>query len=671
MIKSEQDKYPVVSSFRNLQEITNENFHFNIPIYQRLYVWGNDQIKTLLEDLNKAYKANATRYYLGGVIISKNQNNIYDLIDGQQRFTTLWLIGIVLKYRMYNFNFYHSKEIKKSRLQFSTRDFANDFFNNYDDNAIVQSEKNIEPELIPIYEAIKTIERQMKSIDFKDLNHENFASFIMDHVMIMVSEMPSNVDENKLFEVSNNRGVQLQHHEILKARLLKYIVDVNDRAKYAQLWEACSIMNNYIEKNIKDITGATWKTLTFDSTNEEEKEVGLPRDIFNRLGNNQEIERISLLKLLQSDNIEFGIDTSNNSNSSNQEFDYDSGKVRSIISFPMLLLHTLRIYQFKKNPNLTEEDIVAVDEKKLLLIFENEIKSIGTQAEVKEFIELLWDIRVKFDKHIIKWVEKERNIEIHSIKKLYLNKDALVRKDLGSNDGFALLQSMLYHSQQIITHYWLTPLLLKLLEEDDTEVLYDYLRILDDAMFCSGNTQDLRIRSWNMMKLDISDIKPSIANLEINSHLGTKYPSYVFYKLDFVLWYLRDFVFNDLNIVETKKEDWNTYRMTAKNSVEHISPQNRKENDLNIVWNELDSHEQKTNKLDDFGNLVLLTSSMNSEYSNNIYTTKKSEFLAKANNKRLDSLKSALIFENPIWNWDLCEIHRNQMINYFEIYFKR
>jgi hypothetical protein len=122
---------------------------------------------------------------------------------------------------------------------------------------------------------------------------------------------------------------------------------------------------------------------------------------------------------------------------------------------------------------------------------------------------------------------------------------------------------------------------------------------------------------------------------------------------------------------ETKKEDWNNYRMTAKNSIEHISPQNRKENDLNLVWDENDTERQKKDKLDDFGNLVLLTSNMNSEYSNNIYTTKRSEFLAKANNKRLDSLKSALIFENQYWSRELSVVHKDQMTQYLEQYFNR
>lgn len=665
-----RDKYPVASTFKNLQEITEDQFYFNIPIYQRLYVWGNEQIKILLEDLNKAFKTSLNRYYLGGVIISENQEGIYDLIDGQQRFTTLWLIGIVLKNRMTDFNYYDLDTFKKARLQFSTREFANHFFNNYDEIISTASETNEEAELFPIYAAIRTIKRQLECDEFKGIDYKAFADFIMDKVMIMVTKMPKNVDENKLFEISNNRGIQLQHHEILKARLLKPVVDISERTKYAQLWEACSIMNNYIEKNIKDITGTSWKTLTFDSSTDEEKEVGLPKDILSRLGSSQNDEKVKLIKILQP-GFELKPTDDEKGNSQDSGFDYDSGKVRSIISFPMLLLHTLRIFQFKKYPDLIEEDIVPVDEKKLLKIFNKCKDDFSSPESVKEFIELLWEVRVKFDKHIIKWVEKGRNTELHAIKRLYLNKDALVRKDLGTNEGFALLQSMLYHSQQIITHYWLTPLLFKLLDDDDTNSLYTYLRQLDDAMFCTGDNDDLRIRSWNMMKYDVKNTSPKISTLEINSHLGTKYPSYTFYKLDFVLWYFRDHVFNDLSLKETKKEDWNNYRMTAKNSIEHISPQNRKENDLNLVWDENDTERQKRDKLDDFGNLVLLTSSMNSEYSNNIYTTKRSEFLAKANNKRLDSLKSALIFENQYWSRELSEVHKNQMTQYLEQYFKR
>ena len=176
-------------------------------------------------------------------------------------------------------------------------------------------------------------------------------------------------------------------------------------------------------------------------------------------------------------------------------------------------------------------------------------------------------------------------------------------------------------------------------------------------MFCSELSEDLSLRSWNLIDNKLNDFNPNIKALSRPS--GTAFWSYWFYKTDFILWYLK---------ASQQGDDWKNYRMTKKNSVEHISPQNRREYDENILWdvNETLSDDEKKKRLDDFGNLVLLAVGMNSEYSNKSFAEKRTSFFEK---KRLDSLKSALIFENQKWNWDLCEQHRNEMITLFEEYF--
>ena len=70
------------------------NWHFNIPIYQRLYVWGEDQVLTLLNDLVNAYEHKEDLFFLGGTLLVEQEGSKgrhFDLIDGQQRFTTLWM----------------------------------------------------------------------------------------------------------------------------------------------------------------------------------------------------------------------------------------------------------------------------------------------------------------------------------------------------------------------------------------------------------------------------------------------------------------------------------------------------------------------------------------------------------------------------------------------------
>ncbi|BBO87137.1 DUF262 domain-containing protein [Desulfosarcina ovata] len=639
----------IKSDLITLKDVVENERFYSIPIYQRLYVWGEDQVTTLLEDLERATKTPDNYYFLGGTIIISNQSK-YDLIDGQQRFTTLWLLSYELKNELEDFAYAHINKIYVKRISFTIRDFANQYFSNPDNYSQLTKEEKLQLE--GITQAQKTIQTFLNakergnSIEFK----KRLTMFLYEKVAFIETEMPSGIDENRLFEVLNNRGVQLQHHEIIKSKLIQYLPDYEKR-KYAQIWEACSIMDNYIEKNIKDVCGFKWGDITQKET-EEDNEIGLPADIINRIAKStSDFEDKHLNEILELDKYSLKED--------NEEYDYDSGKVRSIISFPMFLQHSLRIFIFNtKYEGFTSDKVAEVNEKKLIETFENHFYPYYlNQTDVKAFIELLLKLRINFDKHVIKWIEKEANQEIHLIKRLYQNKKVLQRKEPLSNEGLALLQSMLYHSQQITTLYWLTPFLNKTLQEDNTENLYKYLLKLDNLMFCSELSEDLSLRSWNLIDNKLNVFNPDIKALSRPS--GTVFWSYWFYKTDFILWYLK---------ASEQGDDWKNYRMTKKNSVEHISPQNRREYDENILWdeNETLSDEEKKKRLDDFGNLVLLSIGMNSEYSNKSFAEKRTSFFEK---KRLDSLKSALIFENRKWNWALCEQHRNEMITLFKEYF--
>ncbi|WP_430937266.1 HNH endonuclease family protein [Saccharicrinis sp. 156] len=145
------------------------------------------------------------------------------------------------------------------------------------------------------------------------------------------------------------------------------------------------------------------------------------------------------------------------------------------------------------------------------------------------------------------------------------------------------------------------------------------------------------------------DLKVSVVNFEdLNKSLGVDFLHYWFYKLEFVLWSLH----------KDKDERWRKFRMTAKNSVEHISPQHPKETDKNRV---------SASVLNTFGNLALVSRSINSEYSNLPYNEKRQRF--KNNNSyKLDSLKMDLIYEKDMWNDDLASQHQKYMIDCLKKY---
>ncbi|WP_262558357.1 DUF262 domain-containing protein [Acinetobacter bereziniae] len=82
-----------------VKSISDINQFFIVPDYQREYVWkANDQVKQFITDIDNAFETsnNDSSYYLGSVIIVKKQDN-YDVIDGQQRLTTIVLTLCALK----------------------------------------------------------------------------------------------------------------------------------------------------------------------------------------------------------------------------------------------------------------------------------------------------------------------------------------------------------------------------------------------------------------------------------------------------------------------------------------------------------------------------------------------------------------------------------------------
>lgn len=513
-----------------LHEIVEQDLRFNIPIYQRLYVWGEEQVTTLMGDLHNAFKQKADKFYLGGIMLSEN-NEKFDLIDGQQRFTTLWLLGKLLGYDLSRFTHTKINKIDVARISFSVRDFANSYFNS--NGQVLSLSNNEMEELKQIDEAKHIIDKYLKE---EIPERKEFSKYIFENVLFIATEMPPETDENKVFEAMNNRGIQLQQHEILKTRLLKLISDNALRNKYSLLWDACSIMDNYLERNIKVVANLQWKNL-FQNTDEEEKTIELPDNILDRIGKSDLEEAVTLQDVLKDE-----LSGDDNkileeaSRKTPKEGEYDGGNVRSIINFPMLLLHTLRIYEYRyeklNNPDLSTE----VKGKELIKIFES--KSYFKESkDVEKFIMLLWNIRKQFDRFVIKWVSNEDDTnEAHLIKRLYQNKTAFQRIEPKTNEAFALLQSMLYHSQQIITLYWLTPFLNKLLDCQDIDELFIYLEHLDNEMFCNEK-RDLRTMSYKLLGKTIDDLNGSseYVEQELKAHKGTAYPSYWFYKLEYVL----------------------------------------------------------------------------------------------------------------------------------------
>ena len=84
-----------------IETIVSDDLEFLIPVYQRPYVWDDIEIKKLLEDLKYNFENNTNEYFVGNTYVIKSTKdarpNLYEVIDGQQRFTTFWLLSYCFK----------------------------------------------------------------------------------------------------------------------------------------------------------------------------------------------------------------------------------------------------------------------------------------------------------------------------------------------------------------------------------------------------------------------------------------------------------------------------------------------------------------------------------------------------------------------------------------------
>lgn len=654
----------ITSRDYNIQSIIEEGISFNIPRYQRLFVWQEEQVNTLFNDILTATVSGKEFYYIGGIITVKYDKieNCYDLVDGQQRFTTLWLLANELGTSLDSF----TKRDGDLRLNFSIRKNVKDFFNKLLKDRETEASKTDFDDLVRISKAQRTLNSLISENLKTEDERKQFTDFVLNKLKMVITNVPPDTDLNKLFETLNNRGIQLSQHEILKAQLLSKIPDKETRYIYSKLWNACSNMNDYLERNLAKEIG---KARDIASKYNWIEENGVWRESLawneiRNLINSKHIQKEKTLDLKEIlkpenkfENIKEGSVEVFHQDASADEFE----KVRSILSFPQLLLHTLRIYLHKQGKN----DIRRINEKELLETFDtyffkpkDEQKNADDGNEqTRYFINLLAEIREVFDMYVIKWVEIEENKEVHLIKKIKKRNRVhgssiwyLVREKTTDLNGLALLQSILYHSQQNTTQYWLTPFLMRLLKFPSYQTAYTDLKKMDNILLSSMQAEkSLPERTWAGMN-ELPDIQAT-SKIFLKNY-GVGFPHYWFYKMEFVLWHERA----KLN----KEEQWKDYKMTARNSVEHISPQNPRNASDKLCKEEVNA----------FGNLVLVTRSINSEYSDLPYSVKKAKFEDKKTKGSIDSLKSDLIYAYPEWDDEQAVKHRDKMITIIDNYFK-
>lgn len=633
------------TTLKTVEDIVRGNYEFVIPVYQRPYVWDDEEIKKLLGDILNTFNSvnyQDSKYFVGNTYVIKSSNKIrenqFELIDGQQRFTTFWLLANAFKLLSIDTDLTDYLEItyptkaKDIRFDFEIRiEVANYLKGLLDNSSYLKFSDVSEKEFLKfIAKGVETIKHFITSEVEKE-QRSAFGNFIYRNVCFVFNIAPQNTDLNALFTALGTSGIQLQQSDILKARLLDKI-DSGFREKFSKIWEACENMSNYFEKNVADV-------FHFDRTiiKSEDFKVFDPA-FFSVNENSNGVENFhqakTISEIISYDDVDVEIN--------NIDID-DSAKCRSIISFNTLLIHTYRIFNLQKTRDDFEH---AVDPKTLLSTIK--LDTFHTPEETEFFFLLLWKVRYTFDKYVVKWRFEEDNdndeklLLTEIVTKKSRDKNYFSRTNLPYSSS-QMLQSVLYFTGGFSQQYWLTPFLLLLLEDDSLspdQILAELEKI--DNLMLPGDKKEISIQLASQTK---RNEKIALSTLDVldKSH-GTNFNHYWFYKLEYILW---------KNWTNRQDVQFKNYRITSKNSVEHVFPQNHEFGD------KLEFSEHYW--LNSFGNLGLLSVGENSKYNNQDVKKKKVDFDKK---ETYDSLKLAKVYSSQhIESWGIENIqdHQKQM----------
>lgn len=217
----------------SIAEIYNgDKATYEVPIYQRNYAWEKDEISALIQDVYDAYTQKKQTYYIGTLVSFHKGDQIYEVIDGQQRLTTINITLSALGIPTDNKLTYRARKKSNETIQ-SMPYFKIDEKDMGIENGFKFAQKSIE--------------------DIVQDNLDGFKKYFLESVHLIHYQVPRDIDLNHYFEIMNSRGEQLEKHEIIKARLIEKLAE-SDKAKFNHLWECCSEMNVYVQQKYRDST---------------------------------------------------------------------------------------------------------------------------------------------------------------------------------------------------------------------------------------------------------------------------------------------------------------------------------------------------------------------------------------------------------------------------------
>lgn len=214
---------------------------YKIPVYQRRYSWEEPQQLALFNDLLEAKQHNS-HHFLGTLSLellsNKGMVSEYNIIDGQQRFTTLMILYSVLSQKTNKSEYINSIKIGTGYILESINQVENEFL-----------ESLLSSSSIPISSSLSQLSMQTckklfesKIRDISSIDAEKFCDFILNNSMFLIYLLDDRKKAIKMFEIINDRGLQLKYFDKIKSYFL-----------YLSNFYLSDEINLYIEEKFNEI----------------------------------------------------------------------------------------------------------------------------------------------------------------------------------------------------------------------------------------------------------------------------------------------------------------------------------------------------------------------------------------------------------------------------------
>lgn len=608
----------MVKIYSEVKQLTVREFlsdgQYVIPIYQRNFDWGERETLQLLEDISDyAQKNSNQKYYIGSAVVfvrNVNGTTYFEMIDGQQRLTTLTILASLLKHEG------KADWFKQPNLSYEHRKEADEALRRLQEG--MQSEHPAARNIVNVYALLQ--KHLIHVLEAKGLDKAQFADYLFNQVKILRIPLPHDTQLNHYFEIMNTRGEQLEKHEVLKATLMSKL-QPEEHPLFHRVWEACADMNSYVQmkfsvENRTILFGEKWKELQFDQFDRLREALFKQKDGEQKSKENSAPLTLNRLFEDAKKGSRYGQSEVGSEGTGEQE------RFGSIINFPNFLLQVLKVcYHRSEFYQEKIDEQIRLDDKDLIPIFETVLRSLDNEEKQAEFVKFfiikLLFLRTQYDRYVIKREENNgtESWSLKTIQKYDKNKVDYVNTfsdEGGDAKAVRLLEAMFHISAptQIYKH-WLNALLYALFHAPEIRkepISASFLRdelynlacsfMLDVYLAKEKTTfEDIVYRQKGKPAHDLNNIDWGRIDQGCSVH------NFIFNFYDFITW-------------QNDPEEYSKFDFSYRTSVEHFYPQKPMKG--YPVLND--------DVLHSFGNLCLISSSMNSKFSNNMPKAKLANF---------------------------------------------